>query len=255
MVLVFADDYRKTQSISDGFSSDLDALCQRDYRRQYFNHFIPCLDMDAYETSLSGQNDCTMDASVGIASFENNRISNKCLLLVELRLGYTTTSHFDYRNMAQKVCHTKDLLSDANVYDKFFFIFSEAFASRAYNDFCRMSRSRKEYANWLAMSPSGFLTTIHNVQDIPFVPINSPDVIVNEIRKAFAGGESEFLCKYEFWKSKADKYRVRNNLQEADSILNSLKNCISSLDGNQDDDMRGYCDMILEEIDRKRNHL
>ena len=74
MALVFDNAFVQGHVLATRFLSDLDTLCKRDYKGvEYFHKTIDCLDMDAYESSLSGDNDATMDASIGVATYENNR--------------------------------------------------------------------------------------------------------------------------------------------------------------------------------------
>lgn len=120
MVLVYADEYRKANRLNTDFSSDLDSLCRRDYRRAFFNQEIPCLDIDEYERFCSGQNDCTMDAAIGIGTYDQNTVKDQRFLLVELRLGYTNANNLDYQNMSQKIDHTKDILSGSRIHPNYF---------------------------------------------------------------------------------------------------------------------------------------
>ena len=122
MALVFDNAFVQGHVLAARFLSDLDALCRRDYNGvDYFHLTIACLDMDAYESSLSGDNDATMDASVGVANYQDNRVSDCRHLLVELRFKYKSTNNFKVENMRQKVNHTKNLLQGDRVHDEMIF--------------------------------------------------------------------------------------------------------------------------------------
>lgn len=254
MVLVYADEYRKANRLNTDFSSDLDSLCRRDYRRAFFNQEIPCIDIDEYERSCSGQNDCTMDAAIGIGTYEQNAVKDQRFLLVELRLGYINANNLDYQNMSQKIDHTKDILSGSKIHPNYFFIFTSNVSSVAKNCFSRKMRQLKNIASWKAMSPQDFLNAIEYRENQPYAPINDINDISISFANAFSKGESSFIKFYSYWTDRVDEYRYQYNFSEASSILIALKNTLGAL-VTTDKQMQGYIQLMEEEIDRKLSSI
>ena len=84
---IYCEAFTRNSYLANRFLSNLDALCLRDYGRPFFNKSIICLDLDAYESSVEGNNMPTMDASVGVADYNANRVSSRRHLLVELQVN------------------------------------------------------------------------------------------------------------------------------------------------------------------------
>ena len=77
-------------------NSTLNEVSNRDYpNTNYFNPNIKCLDMDTYEKNILRKSyaNHTADAVIGISTYENNQELNPRLLLIELRIGYESTSN------------------------------------------------------------------------------------------------------------------------------------------------------------------
>lgn len=254
MVLVYADEYRKTNRLNTEFSSDLDSLCRRDYGHAFFNKEIPCLDIDEFERSCTGQNECTMDAAIGIGTYDQNTVKDQRFLLVELRLGYTNANNLDYQNMSQKIDHTKDILSGSRIHPNYFFIFTPNVSSVAKNCFSRKMRQLINIASWKAMSPQDFLNAIEHRENLPYTPINDINDISNNFENAFSKGESPFIDFYSYWIDRVDEYRYQYNFAEASSILKALKNTLGGLT-TTDKQMLGYIQLMEEEIDRKLSNI
>lgn len=112
----------------------LSDVCKRDYKDNFFDERIECLDMDTYEVMIcSGQKQATMDAVIGIADYENNHKTNCKLLMVELRLGYKSTEGLEAASLNRKVSHTLELLNPAVclVSDKAIFVFDDLLCQQA----------------------------------------------------------------------------------------------------------------------------
>lgn len=254
MILVHADDFLSTVPRAVGFISDLDSLCVRDYGKCYFNEKIACIDMDAFETSKSGDNDRTMDAAIGIATYQNNKSSDKRFLLVELRFDYISTRNFDYNNMSDKICHTKDILSGNRIHDKYVFVYNDNVAAQANNEFSRKAKVHSEYKRWLSLSPTGFKNMIDRVENQPYTPINDVNSIINSMKASWSKDDNRFLDTYNGWINKIENYKNQYNYQEAESILNALKNAIleikDSTVGRED-----YRPIMIDEIERMLNSI
>lgn len=140
-------------------ASYLQTVSDRDYRGKYtFNHGVECLDMDAYEArESSGQKERTVDAVIGIASFENNRKSRSRLLLVELRMKYKNTDNLSLSDMSAKVAHTTQLLTRETAIDKHCaLVFSEKVAPRARRWLYRFGKEKRGKVAFEAFSVHDF---------------------------------------------------------------------------------------------------
>ena len=94
---IYNNEVVRGHSIYPVCHSTLNAVSRRDYGNTYsFRPDIECLDMDTYEKNVlrKGQPDCTVDAVIGISTYENNRVSSPRLLLVELRMDYDNIKIF-----------------------------------------------------------------------------------------------------------------------------------------------------------------
>lgn len=92
-------------SIYQKYGTTLYDLSKKDYpNKNYFalHRNIKCISLDAYEASISGDNDKTMDAAIGTNFFSNGRNSSPQLLLVELRMGYKSTNNLSMSKMLSK---------------------------------------------------------------------------------------------------------------------------------------------------------
>lgn len=251
---VFEESIVTGHYLAGRFLSDLDLLCQRDYGNAYFGKKVLCLDMDAAEHSTKTMTDCTMDAAVGIADYKNSIVSNGRFLLVELRLDYKTTANLDYSNMSRKVAHTKSMLSDSVIDSKFYFVFNDTLWQRAQNEFERHSRNNKEYSAWKAVSPQSFLDDIKFKQDLPFIPESDIDKLKRDFSSHLHYDVDKAFDFALFWLRKVDIYRVKNNHNEANAILQAVKDVIDGIADNGDNDLKELRTMLLDEVGRKINN-
>ena len=121
--------------MAPAFLAELNDLCRRDYGKTFFAEPIACIDLDAYETACSGNNDATMDAATGLADWQNNHASSDRHLLVELRFGYRSASNFDLSNMKRKVIHSRNILAPERINGQIVFLYEPNVAAQAKNYF------------------------------------------------------------------------------------------------------------------------
>lgn len=164
MVLVYDNSLIQNHPIAKkGYLSDLDSLCKSksNYGKVFFHKPIICLDLDAYEKSISNQADATMDASVGIADYENHRKSNKRHLLIELKLGHKSSNNIGIKKLLQKYNHSrKDILINDRVDDKALFIYPDNIVPQAKHYFNRYAKQYREISKWEAIDVCQFLDRI-----------------------------------------------------------------------------------------------
>jgi len=239
MVLVYYDDILHDLALAPHYISTLNDISIRDYKKDYFRCIINCLDLDAYEQDQSGQNDCTIDGAIGIATYENNMSKDPRLLLVELRFGYDSTRHFDKDNMLRKVLHSKQILIPKIVDNQVIFLYTEYVSPKAQSYFNRLKTQYSEIRTWKAMSNKDFITYIDFIQNQPYTPITNIKQLKHQLETAC--DFNDFVNKSDYWKNQADIYRTKYNLQEAkiiyELLLSSWENYQKCL---QDDDTKEY---------------
>lgn len=212
------------------------------------NHFtkdVPCIALDKYEELQSGQNDCTMDAVVGVAEYNNNRINRSSLALVELRLDYKNPCNLDFANMARKVQHSRDLLAGAILHNKDYFVFTERVAAQAIHVFRRFLPLHPVLKNAKPISVLGYEREIKDIEDYPYMPIFSKE----EILESLNPDDSEKLFfQLDYWLSKVDDYSVKYELNEAEHILEVLNESFVTLPSYDDDFVEEYMDIYKEDV-------
>lgn len=252
MALVFDDGFILRHKLASQFLSDLATLCRRDCKgKDFFHKQIVCLDTDAYETSLSGNNDATMDASVGIADYENNRMANSRHLLVELRFNYKSTRGFDVDNMRRKISHTKDLLKDDGIHPRFVFIYTDAVAPQARSYFNRLLKQSQnsDMAYWDARSVSEFDTYVVDKATLPYTPINDTKQIETELLNLYhTKGYEGLVCFLDHWINKMKLYELRYNREECESIAKVLNDTLKQVPEPQDAFNKSFIDLMVEDI-------
>ena len=195
--------------------STLNEVSNLDYpNSNYFNPDIECLDMDTYEKKVLRKShaDHTVDAVIGISTYENNRELNPRLLLIELRIGYESASNLSKTEMEGKVCYTKSLLGGEKTIEKeSLFIFSQRVASQAERWFDRQSRTGGEIKNCKACAVSDFSTIIKSKSDFPYEPIHKAEEIKNNVQQYEAKAEwINFIKQVKYWCTEAERYRYKN---------------------------------------------
>lgn len=250
MAIVFDDAFVQGHVLATRFLSDLDALCRRDYNgAEYFHQTIACLDMDAYESSLSGDNDATMDASVGVATYEDNRASDCRHLLVELRFKYKSTNNFKVENMRQKASHTKDLLQGDRIHDEMVFLYTDDVAPKARSYFSRLSKQYRDIACWKAMNVEDFFCYVRDKSSFPYQPINDLAQIENDLREKYQSGDFDGLIKVlDFWLDKIEKYSLRYNKEEGKAITEVILNYLNQQPASEDAFLNEYVGLLRDSL-------
>jgi hypothetical protein len=257
MVPVFDDNFIIGHKLATKYLSNLDALCRRDYKgKDYFHKQIVCLDMDAYESSLSGNNDATMDASVGIADYENNRMANSRHLLVELRFGYKSTGNIDVENMRRKIRHTKDLLVDDRIHERFVFIYEDKIAPQAKSYLKRLARQTKynDLGYWDAVSVADFDVYVFDKATLPYTPINDIKQIETGLKAKFQkDGYNGLVNLIDYWINEIEKYEQKYNLQECDAIAKTLLEVLDQIPVSSIVFEKDYLDLMRDDVKRYVN--
>ena len=233
--------------------STLKRVSEKDYPGE--NHFSKdalCIDLDAYEEMQCGQNDCTVDAVIGVADYNRNKLANASLALVELRMKYRSVSNLDFSNMARKVQHSKGLLAGSIFHDKDYFLFSASVAPQAINAFRRHCPTYPDLKNAKVLSVQSFENEIGFIEDYPYEPVYSKDDIVASLA---VDNPQKLMSQLDYWLlNVVQKLRDRHELNEVRHILDVLnmflKNLIPFGDFTQE-----FIDMYLEDVSNTINSV
>lgn len=227
----------------------LNDVCIRDYGKAYFADSVECLDLDRYETTLTGDNAATMDASVGIADWQSNRAVNSRHLLIELRFGYKSTANLDIRNMRAKVAHSRELLDSERISDKALFLFDTNVAPQAQSYFSRISKQSCDYRNWLAMDVESFGNYVVDSSSLPYQPENNLSAIDADFRNKYAtGGLDSVEGLYKYWKERILQYKLRYNIAESKAIAETIIQFLLTLSFPKNSLENEFLSLMLEEV-------
>lgn len=250
-MFVYSQDFTCQSKLATSCLAELNELCERDYGKSYFPVSIVCLDLDAYETSCTGNNDATMDAAAGMADWQRNHSSNNRHLLIELRFGYRSTSNFDLGNMKQKVSHSRDILNPERINEQVVFIYEPNVAAQASNYFSRLSRQDSEVRTWKAMDVEGFGNYIVDSATLPYEAENDLDKLVKELSQKFdEGGLSALDSLLKYWIEQMDKYNLRYKHAESDAVARSMLTYLQTISFQKGTFEGEYLAMRIEEITR-----
>ena len=250
-MFVYSPDFTRQSKLGEPYLADLNNLCVRDYGKSYFPGAIVCLDLDAYETSQTGNNDATMDAAAGMADWHRNHSSNDRHLLIELRFDYRSTSNFDLGNMKQKVRHSRDVLNPERVNDQVVFIYERSVAAQANSYFSRISRQDKEVSTWKAMDVEGFGNYIVDRATLPYEPENDLDNLVKELSRKFEeGGLNAMDSLLKYWIDQMEMYNLRYKYAESNAIAKSILDYLQTISFEEDTIEDEYLALRMEDIRR-----
>jgi len=251
--IVFEESVVKSHRLANKYLSDLDSLCrnEKDYgHKDYFHCIICCLDMDAVERDGQGISDCTMDAAVGIATNNGNRIQNPRFALVELRLGYTSVNNFDFSNMERKISHTRELLLDSVIHPIYYFVYPEHLYSKAVYRFSCENRTKGKKKYWEAVSPSSFMDKIKFmvISPLVFKPATDIDKLKIDFKQSFSDNPLSAVALFTRWCDSVYKYFAQNNRNEANAILDALKEVVDGINYGKDADIQTALELIQGDV-------
>lgn len=208
----------------------LQDISDRDYSSgsYQFDPRIECLDMDVYERVIcQGDPDKTVDAVIGICTCgSDKRKSNPRLMLVELRMDYESVKNLSVTSLLGKVRHTKNLLGSGILIDnKSYFIFDKKIFNQARRWFSDKGNERGEMKNFVVYSVEDFNCNVLSYDDLPYIPINSPEQIKKDIHKHIKDKDIKALLKsLTYWLEVVKIYKYSNSFE-----FESLKDVFSNL--------------------------
>lgn len=248
--LIYCEAFTKSSFLANRFLSDLDSLCIRDYGRSFFNKSIMCLDLDAYESSVAGNNMPTIDASVGVADYDANRISSRRHLLVELRFDYKSTGCFDAKNMAQKYDHSRAILMSEGVAEEALFIYKGSVAGQAKNYFKRYCLRFPSMKFWKAVDVEHYNDFVRPIDAFPYEPINDLDALAADfMRKYEAKGIEGVDVLLGYWIGRMDDYIVKYNHLESSMIATTIIRVLDQLSlSPMGSEEKEYISLVKEDL-------
>lgn len=213
---------------------------------------MSCLDLDEIEMSKSGDNDKTMDCSVGIGKFNEKKRTYAAtkLLLVELKLN-CKKHNLKQEHYCGKIAHTRNMLSGTPLHSENIFLFTSAVKGRAIREVFSWSQGSNGSVlkKVHIMSPEEFNDFIGFESQYPYKPINDEARIIAEIKGSFEESIDKLASTIDDWKDKGQTYIHRNNRQEASHIFKHLKSTLSSIvDKIEAEDDREYILLKIDEL-------
>lgn len=190
-------------SLYSDFGCSLSEISDRDYpNRHYINDPIEAIDLDSYETSFQGRdNDCTVDAVLGICNERQGSSCNNRHLLVELRMNYTNVNNLDVSNIRQKDVHSRDLLNacpdNTPIDPSLCLVFDPSIISQADRWIYRIQSEHSYTDNWLVFTPITFCSYVNAGRQMPYTP-KRETVTLGDRFKAVADTKDLNLLNKEF---------------------------------------------------------
>lgn len=215
-------------SLYRNFGCELSEISERDYPgRNYITHEIPALDMDSYETSLKGNNDCTVDAVVGICNERQNIVVRGRHLLVELRMNYINMDNLSVAEINQKNVHTRDLLKacvdNIPVDPTLCLLFDNSVENQAVSWVSRKKSEFKFTSNWFSFSPTTFCNYINAGKPRPYTPRPETVQAAGRFMSQAAKNDLELLDKeFMYIRGYMDNCRLRYEKGECEYLIDSI---------------------------------
>ena len=258
---VYQDSFVKDICINQKYKQLFSNIITKDYGRKQYGFSCDvlnaqCVDMDSIENDITGNNDNTMDMAIGIAKLDVSRrtFSDGRFLPVELKLGCKSFDEISKTDLLAKDQHTRVLLNgySVSIDSHSVFLFTENVAPTAKSTKSRWDKmpNSSNIKYWEMMSPQEYNSYIQFEKDYPYTPITDINGLKRAIANMFSkSGIDGVIHIVEYYKSKAEKYRIEYNLSECNAIAEALSDSINSLLGeNKDSDVDEYLLILDEEI-------
>lgn len=212
-----------------------------------------CVDMDCVEKLIfEAKQDETMDCMVGIGLFsiERREIIKRRMLLVELKMN-SRRHNLKASDYIGKIKHTRNLLMGKDLHPNHVFLFADGVRGKAKSDVANWRRGSngKILRSVLVKSPEEFNDYIGFESQYPYIPENSEVGIRSSIMSVSSDIDA-LSHSIEEWKKLMEEYRYRrNNSQEAEHILKTVRAVVSEIkDSFADGFEREYLILILGEL-------
>lgn len=217
---------------SKGFKTTLAAVSIRDYNQDYgFSDQVSAIDVDTWETSMSGKNDKTMDAAIGIADYTNNSKRASRFLLVELRMKYTGQAlNSKTSDMKSKSEHTRGMLVGDSVDERSFFIFNNSVAPCVKRRISSEAKVDKSLDKWQIVTPKEFVALFQFEENLPYKP-ESPIESIKQEGELFVN-QSNFarvIKHVKYWLDKVDVFYCQYKRQECKALIDVIQEVMNHI--------------------------
>lgn len=210
MERVYNPDLVKAHPIDSKFKKTFAEILRKDYDNDTYGFSrdilgILCIEHDAWEKSLSGDDDKTMDCSTSVAVYDNtnNHYSNHRHLMIELKLR--CKSHTLGKDVyLGKIGHSRDLLKGHPVHPASIFVFIESVQRKAKSEIAHWRRGSdgSAFKSVIAMTPQNLNDFIGFENQYPYQPINKGEDIRNGLI-GVQGDAEKILQMLAHWKQQA----------------------------------------------------
>lgn len=247
---------------AESFKTTLASVSVRDYQQDFgLPNEIVALDIDAWEISLSGDNDKTMDAAIGVADYIDNAKRASRLLLVELRMNYTGQGlNSKTSDMKAKSQHTRNMLSESPIDTRSYFIFQKNVAPSVRNRISRESVVDKTLQNWNIVSPEEFVSMFQFVENLPYTPLSPiEDIRSNGVEFVAVADFGNALKLVKYWLNKINTFYNQYKLEECKALVEVIQEVVNAISNHQsqikDEDSEIDLLIVQEDLTRYRNVL
>lgn len=241
-----------SHSLYPNFGCSLSKISERDYpNRNYITDPIDALDLDSYEASRHDRdNDCTVDAVLGICNERQGKPCNTRHLLVELRMDYKSVKNLSVSDIRQKDIHSRDLLNacpDRTPIDPSLCLLFDNSIIFQVDRWLSRIQSEYSYAHtWLVFSPLTFCNYINVKNEFPYTPKIATIDIIDRFKTILDTQDVEILEKeYQNIRHYLSNSRQRYEKGECSYICQCIDDSLPKLRSWVFEDEN---DLILHEI-------
>lgn len=238
----------------DAYHKSLHDISLKDYPHDtYFRTDIDAIDVDAAEKALfAEEQDKTMDAMVGIADYSNNRMVNRRLLLVELRMDYDSTDCLRHSSLQGKVSHTRAIVhSEIRIDEDNVFVFRDDVVEQAKKWMFNMANEHTDASKWVALSPSEFENLLPLATSVAYQPANDMAEVQQQICRRIDEKDFDSLLNIiGHWHTAAEEYKLKYQHKEELHIKSHLHDAwqhIKDANCKLDTEALMYVEVIEEE--------
>lgn len=209
--------------------STLNEISEKDYPGcNYFPENIDAIDVDNYEHKVLRpiEEEPTVDAAIGIADYNGDKISSERIQIIELKIDVNNTGSIVYANYNKKVNHSTRILTGAiTIDDVVYFVFNNGFVAQARRRFSSFKEQYNDAKKWKAVSLLEFNEEIKFKEDITIdrEPVFDMKSVIKECQKAIdKDNEGYLIDTFDDWKTKYYRYSSKNDIVEAKNIESGL---------------------------------
>lgn len=243
-------------NINTRFILPLTVIAARDYNKGYFKENLTSVDIDSLETDIARKHkrleEPTMDAAIGIADYDNNKISSRRLQLVELRMNYESTNNLKITDLTNKITHSISILGgDVRIDNEALFIFADKIKGQVKRWFYAINRGNGKGKKLVGFTVSDFNAYCLFKEDMPYMPKRDYEEKKKDILVKFSSKQwNEAIDELLKWCNEYGNEENAYNKAEASCIKSMLKDIhvkIADILQDLDAETRQYLDLIWDD--------